>query len=434
MQDRNADRNVRAFIVFRIAFNARFYYPVLAILFLDLGLSLEQYSLLNVGWAAAICLLEVPSGALADTWGRKKLVVIAGALMIAEMVIFSFTPRGNVTLMFGLFMLNRVLSGAAEACASGADEALVYDSLKAEGREKEWPQILAKLGRWQSVAFFIAMLVGAAVYDPTSVNAFGHWLGHDWRFTASELTRMPIYLTLILSFIAFFAAVSMRETPGAHENKVTLAVAFGNVVSAGRWVIASPVALFVILATLNNDAFVRLFMTMTSQYYRLLGLPEASFGMIGSLMALLGFVSPWIGEWLVRMGSARASFGVLSLGTVVGLYLVRFAGSVWALATVFWLSLVMGVVGFLSSYYLNEVAEPSRRATILSFRGLSTQLAYGGLGLLFAGLLKSLERHQSAGNGGEGFLGALGYLPWIFLGSVGVAYLIRWIRSPKPAR
>src|SRR6476620_9511182 len=75
-------RNIPLFIAFRVFFNARWYYPVLAVLFLDFGLTMEQYALLNVAWAAAIVGLEVPSGALADQIGRKRMVVLAAALMV----------------------------------------------------------------------------------------------------------------------------------------------------------------------------------------------------------------------------------------------------------------------------------------------------------------------------------------------------------------
>jgi hypothetical protein len=44
--------NIRLFIAFRIFFNCRFYYPVFTILFLDYGLTLEQFALLNAAWAA----------------------------------------------------------------------------------------------------------------------------------------------------------------------------------------------------------------------------------------------------------------------------------------------------------------------------------------------------------------------------------------------
>ena len=115
--------NIRYFIAFRIFFNARFYYPVFTILFLDFGLSLEQFALLNVAWAITIVLLEVPSGALADVIGRRNLLVFAGGIMVIEIALMSFAPMGNIALLFAVFFINRILSGAAEAAASGADEA-----------------------------------------------------------------------------------------------------------------------------------------------------------------------------------------------------------------------------------------------------------------------------------------------------------------------
>ena len=67
-----AIRNVRLFIAFRVFFNSRFYYPVFTILFLDFGITIQQFALLNVVWAATIVLAEVPSGALADIWAEKR--------------------------------------------------------------------------------------------------------------------------------------------------------------------------------------------------------------------------------------------------------------------------------------------------------------------------------------------------------------------------
>ena len=72
--------NPRRFVLFSVFYNARAYYPVLAILFLDLGLTLDQFALLNLIWAATIFLFEVPSGALADTVGRRKLLIASAVL------------------------------------------------------------------------------------------------------------------------------------------------------------------------------------------------------------------------------------------------------------------------------------------------------------------------------------------------------------------
>ena len=49
-------KNIRYFIAFKVFFNSRYYYPVFTILFLDFGLTLEQFALLNVAWAVGICL------------------------------------------------------------------------------------------------------------------------------------------------------------------------------------------------------------------------------------------------------------------------------------------------------------------------------------------------------------------------------------------
>ena len=54
--------NVRLFLIFRVLFNARFYYPIFSILFLDFGLTLSQFAILNAVWAATIVLCEVPAG------------------------------------------------------------------------------------------------------------------------------------------------------------------------------------------------------------------------------------------------------------------------------------------------------------------------------------------------------------------------------------
>ena len=142
-----SSRNVPLFIAFRVVFNARWYYPILAVLFLDFGLSIDQYALLNVAWAVSIVLLEVPTGALADQIGRRRILILASLLMIAEMSLLAFVPLGS-SWLFPVFLLNRILSGAAEACASGADESLAYDSLNAEGRADQWPAILARLMRY----------------------------------------------------------------------------------------------------------------------------------------------------------------------------------------------------------------------------------------------------------------------------------------------
>src|SRR6202790_5884720 len=124
-----ANRNWRRVVLFRVLFSSRFYYPVLAVFFLDLGLSATQYTLLNFSWAIATVCTDLPAGALADRIGRRPLVVAAGAAMVIEMVALCVAPAGGGTLLFLLCLANRLLSGIAEGLASGAAKPLVFDCL-----------------------------------------------------------------------------------------------------------------------------------------------------------------------------------------------------------------------------------------------------------------------------------------------------------------
>ena len=62
-------------------------------MFLDFGLTISEFATLNLIWAITIILLEVPSGALADHIGRKRLVIISAILMIGEISILIFSAN-----------------------------------------------------------------------------------------------------------------------------------------------------------------------------------------------------------------------------------------------------------------------------------------------------------------------------------------------------
>ncbi|MGB8167117.1 MAG: MFS transporter [Chthoniobacteraceae bacterium] len=430
MTHRPLARNIPLFIAFRVFFNARWYYPVLAVLFLDFGLTIEQYALLNVAWAAAIVGLEVPSGALADRLGRKRLVVFAAVLMVVEMTVFAFAPRGNATLLFVLFFINRILSGAAEASASGADEALAYDSLVAEGRAEQWPQVLERVMRWQSIGFFVAMMLGAAVYDASFVQRAIDLAGLPWKMTHEITMRFPLYLTLGNAVLALLVTLNLREPSTSQVAAVETegapaGAAWRTTLAAGRWILQTPLALGVILAGLCFDSIVRLFMTMTSNYYRLIALPDAAFGLIGSGFAVFGFFVPALAKRLVGRGTKRGNFAI-----VAALVLIALAGiaRLWPIYGLIWLvplGVAMSLTQFFVSHYLNEVVTDSRqRATVLSFRGLAFNLAYGGVGLLFAGLSRGLSAHMPAA---AVFGQALGWLPWYFVATVALL-AVAWRR------
>ena len=420
---------IRQFIAFRILFNARFYYPVFTILFLDFGLTLSQFALLNAVWAATIVICEVPSGALADLIGRRRLLVFAGAAMIFEIGILCIVPVGAGPLLFTVFTINRVLSGMAEAAASGADEALAYDALKGAGLESEWGRVLETLMRLQSMSFIVAMTTGAALYDPGLVQSALTVLGHPGPVLQEDTLRLPLYLTLIMGVAAFIVTLRLKDTPPEDHrpdsdtpapSAPSVIEAFRITLSAGRWILQTPFALGVIAAGMLFDHVIRMVLTMNSQYYRLIHLPEASFGLIGSLMAVAGLFVPRLARRLVERGTPERNLWIMGGATLAGLggmaLFIPYAGLIPAVLLVS----VMYAVNFMLSSYLNEITDSSKRATVLSFKGLSYNLAYGAIGILYAGLLAVIARPDAAGtdvaSADAGFVLAMPYfLPYFFV-------------------
>lgn len=408
-----ADSNRKRFIGFRVLFNSRFYYPVLAVLFLDLGLSATQYTLLNFVWAIVIVVAEVPTGALADRIGRRPLIIAAALCMVLEMALLLAAPRnGGLTLL--LFCLaNRILSGLAEALASGADESLAYDSLAAESRSHEWPDVMADVMHWQSLGLCLAMLIGAAVYDPHLMNSLMAFLGSGLRIDQGIALRFPIALNLVSAAIVLWLAVGMREPAalGGSRPNPHPANDWQSIVEAGAWILRTPVALFVIIGGVLIDSVIRLFLTFGSAFYRLIDLPEASFGFIGAAMAGLGMLVAPLARRLVRSRSLLRNFMILTALTLVGLAGVALKVPLWGVLFAIPLAAAMTALGYIVSNTLNTHAHSAQRATVLSFKGLVFNLGYGFVSLMFALALRALNGERSSE---QAFASAIEVLPlWL---------------------
>ncbi|MEM6601760.1 MAG: MFS transporter, partial [Verrucomicrobiota bacterium] len=320
-------RNIPLFIAFRLFFNARFYYPVFAVLFLDYGLTMAQFALLNAVWAAVIVIGEVPFGAVADKLGRKPLVVAASVLMVLEMLVLLVAPVGKPEIAFWFFLVNRVLSGCAEALASGADEALAYDSVVASGEEKKWPDVLKRMMAWQSGAFFLAMLVGGAVFDADFVNRVAGWLGSSYSCEQSESVKFPIVLTFMTGCVALLASLLMREPqiPSEPDDQVEGELSSWSEVNlVFRWLFDHKVVLSLIVIGLLYDSTIRMMVTLGSEYLRLIQYPEFMFGVLGALTSGTGWIAGVWGKKLSDTYSRPMNLLILGMVGLTGLVGVAF--------------------------------------------------------------------------------------------------------------
>ena len=424
----DADRNWRRFVWFRVLFNSRFYYPVLAVLFLDLGLNATEYTLLNFAWALAIVFTDLPAGVLADRIGRKPLVVAAAFFMVLEMILLGVAPRHGGIVLLLCCLANRILSGMAEGMASGADEALVFDSLAERGRSDEWPKVLDQVMRWQGVGMVIAMLVGGAVYDPIFMGHLLSFFGLNFSLTQGFTLRFPIYLNLITALLTLGIALGLREpevrathvAPETKEASGPEMTAWHLVVNAGTWIVKTPVALFVILAGVLIDSVVRLFLTFSSSYFRVIELPAATFGLIGAIMGGLGMVVSPVARRMVTSNSVARNYGLIGVIVLVGLIGVACRWTYWGVIFIFPLGAAMMALGYIVSYYLNALVDSSHRATVLSFKGLAFNLGYGFISLLFALVLRAV---RDGGNAEDAVARGFVYLPvWIVFGCLICAF------------
>lgn len=120
-------------------------------------LAARGFSLWEIGLAESVyhivsLFCEVPSGMAADLLGRRKTLLSGGVLTVTCNLLMAFAPNlFTICLAMGLNAL-------AMTMFSGTFTALVYDSLKTEGREDEYIQVSANSSQISMLANAIGSL------------------------------------------------------------------------------------------------------------------------------------------------------------------------------------------------------------------------------------------------------------------------------------
>jgi chromate transport protein ChrA len=110
----------------------------------------------------------------------------------------------------------------------------------------------------------------------------------------------PLYLTFILALFTLAAVLRLDEICPSPEADGTCDRQFGGsamdafklTMDTGRWILKTPFVLAVILFGMLFDGILRMVITLASQYYRMVQLPESVFGILGSVMAVVGLFIP----------------------------------------------------------------------------------------------------------------------------------------------
>lgn len=123
---------------------------------------LQYISLLQVPIIEAIIqgsqlLLELPTGALADLWGKRTTIIIGYLISTLGGVIYAYSRS------YEAFILYALVTGLGAALISGAREAWLYDSLKAAGREDEYGKVSSKGSLIFQIGIAFATITGGVL-------------------------------------------------------------------------------------------------------------------------------------------------------------------------------------------------------------------------------------------------------------------------------
>ena len=177
------DKNIKRAYWFKFFRGLHFFSAVLIPFFTLWGkISFTQIMILQAVFTFSSFLLEVPTGVIADKFGRKTSLILAGFFGVIAPIVYVSYPS------FWIFALAEFIWAIGAALLSGADSALIYDSLKLNKREKESKKILSRYGSFGLAGILVAAPIGGLIAQYISVSS------------AMLLTSIPMFIALIISF------------------------------------------------------------------------------------------------------------------------------------------------------------------------------------------------------------------------------------------
>jgi MFS family permease len=326
------------------------------IFLLDAGLSNLEAFAANAFFTAGMVLFEVPTGVVADLWGRRvsfllgtvTLSITTGLYVLLWQVEAPFWQWAVVSLLLGLGF----------TFFSGAVEAWLVDALTATGYTGQLETVFAR-GQAISGAGMLAGSV-AGGYIAQLVN-----LGAPFVLRAGILALMFVVASVFMRDIGF---TPRRDARPAAEIRVIVSssIEYGWRVPAVKYLmLAGP---------FTGGVGIYVFYALQPHLLDLYGDPEA-YGIAGLAAALVagaqivgGLVTPAIRRLFRLRTSALLAVDAVSAGVIL---LLGLLANFWvALVLVAAWGLLFAAASPIRQAYLNGLIPSQQRATILSFDSL----------------------------------------------------------------
>lgn len=313
------------------------------------GLELKWLLLMDLPFWLVTAALQAPTGALADHIGRKRVLAISGVAYALTIAGFGITT--NYWMLFADYMLWAV----ALATQTGADQALVFDSLRAAGQGHRFQPTI---GRWFAItvtATLLGITLGGFVASATSL-----------AFTVQVSAVFPL--------LAAGAAWMMIEPPRAARERhywrdMQAALQFAWRHPQVRYTLLTGSVL--LTAAFGPVVLIQPFLIHHNVETSLFGVFQAPVRLF-AVLAALGAASA-----ALRVGRQNllAASGLAMAASYIGLAAVNHVGAfaIFALPAI-----AQSLMNPTISSHLNERVPAERRATVLSLMqlGFALQVAW----------------------------------------------------------
>ena len=319
-----------------------------------IGLTLSQILLLQGIFAVAMVVMEYPSGYISDRIGYRTALSMASLLGLAGWGYFT------VATSFSEVLVAEVLFGISTSFISGTDSALLFESLKSDGREAVY-----------------ARCEGSSTFFGQSGEAAGALFA---GLLYAHYPLLPFFLQIAVWFLALLITRGLREPhrePHQHGSHLAAAIASARYVFVENHRLRVTILLSIVLGL---SSFYPVW--LIQPYMRDCGVPLAYFGPVWAganlIVALFALFSHRLRGITGDRGMIIAVV-LLIWGGYLGLGL--FAG-VWGFLFYYLLTAMRGMRGPFFLHVTQAEIPSATRAGMLSLQSLSFRLIFAVTGPL----------------------------------------------------
>lgn len=150
-------RNIKLLTWFNFFIDFRFYFPIAILYFSQVAgsyaLGMLVFGVINIAQSIA----EVPTGIFSDFIGRKRTLILGVISVIFAVFCYA------LGFSYWVLLIGAVFEGLAFSFFSGNNDALLHDTLKEKGLEKDYPKYYGKIAAMPQASAAIAALIGGFI-------------------------------------------------------------------------------------------------------------------------------------------------------------------------------------------------------------------------------------------------------------------------------